>query len=191
MSTKKIVDSVNKNSVSKKLKELATRVPGRVVVPDSGEKRTLIACQLVKILDDTILIQFGSNTYELSINEIEEIQDSKNDIASDRKLGVDVVIAIRSKSIIKTTVSNIVPKEEEVPFFLKRKPLDWQIGSKDCGILLARTERWLKLNELVYELDNNQSLQCTLSNVCTTWTRGGCSPTPVCDASEGKSCESY
>ncbi len=158
--------SDSKNKVLKKLNQLEDRVPGRTLCPEIKKKRTLIACQLLKIAKDRIIIQMGQIAYELPIEVIEDIQDIKNPVEVERKTGVDVVILVQNW-IVRTQVGNGTPTSE-LPFPLAKSSTTCEFSEEDRLMIRARTERWMKLNGLLFEVGNTEGL-----DFCSTMTLMG------------------
>ena len=107
-----------------------------------------IACQLMKIGKDEIVVQIGRDAYEIPIPLIQEIRHLKNPIEVERRTGVDAVIAVRDWTLSGKASGVIAPKGD-VPFPLVKSPQDWNFSKKDQAVLQARTERWMKLNGLL------------------------------------------
>lgn len=168
----------DRGRVLQKLQKLSDRVPGRTAARVAKQRKTLIACQLVLIADDRIIIQLGQEAYELPLAVIEDIQAIDNPIEVERSTGVDVVVMIRNWNPVQAERGTI--GKAQVPFPLVKGPTNWGISPEDHAVLKARTERWMKLTGLLSHLPDAKGQNTLLYEGCTVATSSG-SGDFVCD----------
>jgi len=205
------------DDVPARLEQLRTRVPGRVTVPVTRETQVLIACQLVKINSDAVIVQLGLSSYEIPISSIVDIRDVQNPIELERSSGVDVVITVKSNQTpVQTRVNHMFPRRE-VPLPLLNAPRDWMISENDYKVLQARTDRWTRLNNLLLDTapptptleapeggdvespdggvpdggGGTSEDVCTIRKVCVTSTMPPILGPIVCDEYDNKQCRSW
>jgi len=203
-------------SVLKKFRELTHRLPGRITAPNATEMKTAIAGQLVMVNDAPrggyVVVQVASNAYQLALDDIDDVTVNPNPTELERKIGVNVVIFLRSNFVTATTqVQNLLPRPE-VPLALDESAPSSLLAFKDvlenplvdcaksplldplpasvAADLELRTKDWEDLNGLLFGGVGAGGGQCTIKTTCKTTTFALLGP-PVCDRYDTDQCSNY